>query len=99
MKSPTSKRKYKITIILLISIGFSGLFLLVMKVNHAYKELALWESKKEVLEQELQELRTEAQKHRKFLEMLRNDPDFQDDVARKELGYGKKGEKVFRFTK
>jgi cell division protein FtsB len=31
--------------------------------------------------------------------MLRNDPDFQDDVARKELGYGKKDEKVFRFTK
>lgn len=99
MKNPTSKRKYKITIILLVTIGFFGLFLLVMKVNHAYKELALWKSKKEVLEQELQELRTEAQKNREFLEMLRNDPDFQDDVARKELGYGKKDEKVFRFKK
>ena len=75
---------------MLISVGFFGLFLLVMKVNHAYKELALWESKKEVLEQELQELRIEAQKNRKFLEMLRNDPDFQDDVARKELKKKKK---------
>tara|TARA_B100002019_G_C20899938_1_gene417609 strand:+ start:69 stop:362 length:294 start_codon:yes stop_codon:yes gene_type:complete len=78
-----------------------GVFILVMlliKLNEANKELSLWESKKEVLEEELKNLRIEANRNREFLEKLRQNPDFQNDVARRELGYGKKDEKVFRFS-
>ena len=32
------------------------------------------------------------------MEKLRNDPDFQNDVARRELGYAAENEKTFRFT-
>ena len=83
-----------------IVVGF-GVFILVMlliKLNEANRELSLWESKKEVLEEELKNLRIEAKRNREFLEKLRKNPDFQNDVARRELGYGKKDEKVFRFS-
>ena len=33
-----------------------------------------------------------------FLDKLRSDPDFQDAVARKELGYGKPDERLYRFS-
>ena len=78
-----------------------GVFILVMlliKLKEANTELSLWESKKEVLEEELKNLRIEANRNREFLEKLRQNPDFQNDVARRELGYGKKDEKVFRFS-
>ena len=50
------------------------------------------------MEEELKNLRIEANRNREFLEKLRKNPDFQNDVARRELGYGKKDEKVFRFS-
>ena len=43
-------------------------------------------------------LKIETRKNRLFLEKLRNDPDFQNDVARRELGYAAENEKTFRFT-
>jgi len=46
---------------------------------------------------ELQNLRDEATQHQEFLDQLRRNPDFQDDVARKELGYGSKDEWLYRF--
>ena len=49
------------------------------------------------MEKELEDLRIEADDHRQFLDKLRRDPDFQDAVARKELGYGKKDERLYRF--
>ena len=45
----------------------------------------------------IEELRKEANSNRKYLEKLRKDPDFQDATARQELGYGKDGERVYRF--
>ena len=48
-------------------------------------------------EKELDDLRIEANDHRQFLDKLRRDPDFQDAVARKELGYGKNEERLYRF--
>lgn len=70
---------------------------LLIQLNRAYEEFSHWKSKEAVLEKELEDLRTEANDHRQFLDKLRRDPDFQDAVARKELGYGKKDERLYRF--
>ena len=70
---------------------------LLIQLNRAYEEFSHWKSKEAVLEKELEDLRTEANDHRQFLDKLRRDPDFQDAVARKELGYGKKEERLYRF--
>ena len=70
---------------------------LLIQLNRAYEEFSHWKSKEAVLEKELEDLRTEANNHRQFLDKLRRDPDFQDAVARKELGYGKKEERLYRF--
>ena len=43
-------------------------------------------------------LREEAREHQEFLDRLRRNPDFQDDVAKKELGYGKLDEWLYRFS-
>ena len=34
-----------------------------------------------------------------LLKKLRNDPKFQEDVARRELGYATEAETTFRFSK
>jgi cell division protein FtsB len=70
---------------------------LLIQLNRAYEEFSHWKSKEAVLEKELEDLRTEANDHRQFLDKLRRDPDFQDAVARKELGYGKKEERLYRY--
>ena len=72
---------------------------LIFHLKNVYDEFAHWKSKEEVLEKELNDLRQEANSHRKFLEKLRRDPEFQDAVARKELGYGDKEERLYRFSK
>ena len=70
----------------------------MIKLNDAYGELSLWESRRHVLEEELRVLKIETRKNRLFLEKLRNDPEFQNDVARRELGYAAENEKTYRFT-
>lgn len=94
--SENKKKSFLPTIV--IGLGVFILVMLLIKLNEANTELSLWESKKEVLEEELKNLRIEANRNREFLEKLRKNPDFQNDVARRELGYGKKDEKVFRFS-
>ena len=51
------------------------------------------------LERDKEDLRQEAKTDRKFLDRLRRDPDFQDAIARKELGYGKTNERLYRLPK
>ena len=99
MKSRQSKiSKQKVFILALISLGCVAFVALLIKLNDAYGELSLWESRRHVLEEELRVLKIETRKNRLFLEKLRNDPEFQNDVARRELGYAAENEKTFRFT-
>tara|TARA_B100002019_G_scaffold255678_1_gene238533 strand:+ start:369 stop:674 length:306 start_codon:yes stop_codon:yes gene_type:complete len=99
MKSRQSKiSKQKVFILALISLGCVAFVALLIKLNDAYGELSLWESRRHVLEEELRVLKIETRKNRLFLEKLRNDPEFQNDVARRELGYAAENEKTYRFT-
>ena len=68
-----------------------------MQFQTAFAEYTHWRSREAVLEKELEDLRQEAKADRKFLERLRRDPDFQDAIARKELGYGKTNERLYRL--
>ena len=70
---------------------------LLLQLQTAFDEYTHWQSREAVLEKELEDLRREAKKDRKFLDRLRRDPDFQDAIARKELGYGKKDERLYRL--
>jgi cell division protein FtsB len=70
---------------------------LIIQLNSAYGEFIHWKTRETFLEEKLVELQTEASSHRQFLNRLRTDPAFQDAVARKELGYGKKDELLYRF--
>lgn len=72
---------------------------LLLQVQTAFDEYTHWRSREAVLEKELEDLRQEAKRDRKFLERLRRDPDFQDAIARKELGYGKTNERLYRLPK
>ena len=90
--------KKALTIIIIMSASFAIVYLLI-QINFAYEEFLHWKSKEEFLEKKLNKLQTEAIEHRRFLDQLRTDPEFQDAVARKELGYGKKEELLYRFPK
>jgi len=87
---------------LLLGITMLGLSLggyLLIQVKQAFDEYNHWKSREAVLEKELEDLREEVSKHRQFLNKLRTDPNYQDEIARKELGYGKEGERLYRFPK
>jgi len=87
----------KILTFAILSIVLLAAVYLLFQLNRAYEEFTHWKSREAVLEKELEDLRTEANDHRQFLDKLRRDPDFQDAVARKELGYGKSEERLYRF--
>jgi cell division protein FtsB len=87
----------KILTLTIVSIVLLAAVYLLFQLNRAYEEFTHWKSREAVLEKELEDLRTEANDHRQFLDKLRRDPDFQDAVARKELGYGKSEERLYRF--
>ena len=70
---------------------------LLLQLQRAFDEYSHWQTKEAVLEKELQDLRREAKRHRQFLDRLRRYPDFQDAIARKELGYGKSDELLYRM--
>ena len=72
---------------------------LLLQLQTAFDEYTHWRSREAVLEKELEDLRQEAKTDRKFLDRLRRDPDFQDAIARKELGYGKTNERLYRLPK
>ncbi len=81
-----------IAILLVVGAGY-----LVLQVKYAYSEYLHWKSRESVLVKELEDLRRDALNHQEFLDRLRRNPDFQDEVARKELGYGGEGEWLYRF--
>ena len=70
---------------------------LLIQIKQAFDEYNHWKSREAVLEKELEDLREEVSKHRQFLNKLRTDPNYQEEIARKELGYGKEGERLYRF--
>lgn len=74
-----------------------GAIYLFIQLSKAHQEYTHWRSREKVLVKELQNLRDEATQHQQFLDQLRRNPDFQDEVARKELGYGSKEEWLYRF--
>jgi cell division protein FtsB len=78
-------------------IAISAFIWLLVSYKDALEELSFRESNKAVLEKDIYEFRKEANKNRVYLENLRKNPDFQDATARKELGYGAEGERVYRF--
>ena len=78
-----------------LALGAGGYLLL--QLQKAFAEYSHWQSREAVLEKELEDLRLEAKNLREFLERLRRDPDVQDAIARKELGYGKEGELLYRM--
>ena len=63
-----------------------------------YRELEFRESKNAALEHERNDLREKIECRRDFLDRLSRDPEFQENVVRRELGYGKAGETVYRFS-
>lgn len=86
--------------IILLSASILALFAggyLLLQFQAALEEYTLWRSKEAVLQKELEDLRQEVKEDREFLDRLRRDPDFQDAIARKELGYAKKDERLYRL--
>ena len=83
--------------ILIVLVALSAFAWLIFSYKNASEELSHRESDKSVLQKDIEELRKEANSNRMYLEKLRKDPDFQDATARQELGYGKDGERVYRF--
>ena len=71
----------------------------MLQLQRAFAEYSHWQSREAVLEKELEDLRQEAKTLREFLERLRRDPAVQDAIARKELGYGKQDETLYRMPK
>ena len=82
---------------LIVMVAISAVAWLIFSYKNASDELSHRESEKAVLQKDIEVLREEADSNRKYLEKLRKDPDFQDATARQELGYGKDGERVYRF--
>lgn len=89
------KKKIFTTALLLFS--SACLLYLALQVNQALQEYKHWKTRESVLEKELEVLREEARSHQQFLDRLRRNPDFQDEIARQELGYGNPEEWLYRF--
>ena len=87
----------KVLLATIATFGVIAAFYLFLQGKIAFEEYTHWKSREAVLEKELEQLRREAKNHREFLDRLRRDPDYQDAVARKELGYGRQGERLYRF--
>ena len=86
--------------LLWLTIGCLQLGVLVFfgyRLFEEYRELEYRESKKAALEHDKNDLQKKIEHRRDFLDLLARDPEFQDAVVRRELGYGKTGEIVFRF--
>jgi cell division protein FtsB len=89
------KKKILTTVLMLFSTAC--LLYLALQVNQALQEYKHWKTRESVLEKELEVLREEARNHQQFLDRLRRNPDFQDEIARQELGYGNPEEWLYRF--
>lgn len=94
-KIKVNYRKLILLALSVLALGAGGYLLL--QLQKAFAEYSHWQTREAVLEKELEDLRLEAQNLREFLERLRRDPAVQDAIARKELGYGKKDELLYRM--
>ncbi len=86
--------------LLWVTLGCLQLGVLVFfgyRLFEEYRELEYRESKNAALEHEKNDLREKIERRRDFLDRLGRDPEFQDNVVRRELGYGKAGETVYHF--
>lgn len=83
----------------LLLAGAAGLTMTALVVYGGNGLVRVWQMKQgvEVLERELQRLRHENEQLSSTAERLREDPAETEKIAREELGYVKKGEKVLRF--
>ena len=72
--------------------------IILLKLKTAHDEYLIWKTKKAVLEKELEVLQKEVKTKSEFLYKLRDNPEFQSDVARRELGCGTTNETTFRFS-
>jgi cell division protein FtsB len=88
------KKLFPLTLFFLLLIC---LVYLAFQLNRTFQEYKHWKTRESVLEKELNVLKAEACEHQEFLDRLRRNPDFQDEVAKKELGYGKPDEWLYRF--
>ncbi|MBT3542454.1 MAG: hypothetical protein HN486_03095 [Flavobacteriaceae bacterium] len=88
------KKLFPLTLFFLLLIC---LVYLAFQLNRTFQEYKHWKTRESVLEKELNVLKDEACEHQEFLDRLRRNPDFQDEVAKKELGYGKPDEWLYRF--
>jgi cell division protein FtsB len=89
--------KKNITPLVLLGFIICGIIYLFTQSRVAFEELLHWQTRESVLIKEIEALREESKAHQQFLDRLRRSPDFQDEVARKELGYSKPEEWLFRF--
>ena len=89
--------KNRIALILFLLLFVAASVWLALSYKDALGELSHRNTHKAVLEKDIEELRKEANQNRIHLEKLRKNPDFQDATARQELGYGRQGERVYRF--
>jgi cell division protein FtsB len=88
------KKLFPLTLFFLL---LTCLVYLAFQLNRTFQEYKHWKTRESVLEKELNVLKDEACEHQEFLDRLRRNPDFQDEVAKKELGYGKPDEWLYRF--
>ena len=91
--------KNRIALILFLLLFVAASVWLALSYKDALGELSHRNTHKAVLEKDIEELRKEANQNRIHLEKLRKNPDFQDATARQELGYGRQGERVYRFPR
>jgi len=70
---------------------------LLMYGSHGVVRVWQMEREVEAMERELQRLRSETERLSRSVDRLREDPAQIEKLAREELGYVKKGEKVLKF--
>lgn len=81
----------KLVTFAIFSIIFAAAIYLLLQLNRAYDEFSHWKSREAVLEKELEDLRTEANDHRQFLDKLRRDPRLSRCSSEKRARLWKKG--------
>ncbi len=83
----------------LLLAGTLALALTALLISGGHDVVRVWQMKREVeaMERELQRLRSETERLTRTVDRLREDPAQIEKLAREELGYVKKGEKVLKF--
>lgn len=92
---PVNSRRLIILLYVVLLCGFGiGAGALLIEARAEYDKLKQDQAASEA---KLAAARTRLQEQQRILERLRTDPVFVDKVIRKQLGYAKPGEVIFRF--